>query len=98
MVETMFYDKWVPSGKSSISKPTGTYVPRWEDIQDDPEPDLSELLLRKKNEKRHQLWSQIVRHDASGFKHLMTVSYINYEGVQGLPVARKGVLEKYRSC
>jgi len=48
----MFYDKWVPSGESSISKPTGTYVPKWEDIQDDPEPDLSELLLRKKKMKR----------------------------------------------
>ena len=36
-----------PSGESSISKPRGTFVPKWEDIQDDPEPVLGELLARK---------------------------------------------------
>ena len=44
LVETMFYDQWAPSGESSISKPQGTFVPKWEDIQSDPEPNLRELL------------------------------------------------------
>ena len=26
-------------------------MPRWEDVQDDPEPDLRELLARKKKRK-----------------------------------------------
>ena len=47
----MFYDKWAPYGESSVSKPQGTSVPRWEDVQDDPEPDLRELLARKKKIK-----------------------------------------------
>ena len=51
LVETMFYDQWTPSGESSVSKPRGTFVPRWEDIQGDPEPDLRELLARKKKRK-----------------------------------------------
>ena len=50
-VETMFYDQWAPSGESSVSKPRGTFVPKWEDIQSDPEPDLRELLARKKKRK-----------------------------------------------
>ena len=32
LVETMFYDEWASSGESSVSKPQGTFVPRWEDI------------------------------------------------------------------
>ena len=32
LVEIMFYDEWAPSGESSISKPQGTFVPKWEDI------------------------------------------------------------------
>ncbi|XP_075633541.1 uncharacterized protein LOC142606008 [Castanea sativa] len=32
LVETKFYDQWAPSGESSISKPRGTFVPRWEDV------------------------------------------------------------------
>ena len=36
LVKTMFYDEWAPSGESSVSKPQGTFVPKWEDIQDDP--------------------------------------------------------------
>ena len=47
LVETMFYDEWAPYGESSVSKPYGTFIPKWEDIQDDPEPDLTELLMRK---------------------------------------------------
>ena len=45
LVEAMFYDKWVPAGESAVSKPQGTFVPRWEDVQDDPEPDLRRLLM-----------------------------------------------------
>ena len=51
MVETMFYDQWASSGENSVVKPRGTFVPRWEDVQDDPEPDLRELLARKKKRK-----------------------------------------------
>ena len=40
LVKTIFYDKWAPSGESLVSKPRGTFVPRWEDVQDDPELDL----------------------------------------------------------
>ena len=36
LVETMFYDQWAPSGENSVSKPRGTFVPKWEDIQGDP--------------------------------------------------------------
>ena len=34
-----------------VAKPQGTFVPRWKDVQDDPEPDLRELLARKKKRK-----------------------------------------------
>ena len=51
LVETMFYDQWAPSGENLVSKPRGTFVPRWEDVQDDLEPDLRELLARKKKRK-----------------------------------------------
>ena len=44
LVETMFYNQWAPSGESSVPKPQGTFLPKWEDIQGDPEPDLRELL------------------------------------------------------
>ena len=47
----MFYDKWAPYGESSVSKPQGTSVPRWEDVQDDPKPDLRRLLMQKKKRK-----------------------------------------------
>ena len=43
IVENMFYDEWAQSGESSVSKPQGTFLPRWEDIQNDPEPDLRGL-------------------------------------------------------
>ena len=51
LVETMFYDQWAPSRENVVAKPRGTFVPRWEDVQDDPEPDLRELLARKKKRK-----------------------------------------------
>jgi len=31
LVETMFYDEWALSSESLVSKPQGTFVPRWED-------------------------------------------------------------------
>ena len=52
VVETMFYDQWAPSRENSVSKPRGTFMPRWEDVQGDPEPDLRELLARKKKRKK----------------------------------------------
>ena len=51
LVETMRYDQWAPSGENVVVKPQGTFVPRWKDVQDDPEPDLRELLGRKKKRK-----------------------------------------------
>jgi len=51
LVETMFYDQWAPSGESSVSKAQDTFVPKREDIQSDPEPDLRELLSQKKKRK-----------------------------------------------
>ena len=47
----MFYDQWAPSRENLVSKPQGTFVPWWEDVQNDPEPDLRELLARKKKRK-----------------------------------------------
>ena len=32
LVEIMFYDQWAPSGESSILKPRGTFIIKWEDI------------------------------------------------------------------
>ena len=51
LVETMFYDQWAPSRESSVSKPRGTFVPKWKDVQSDPEFNLRELLARKKKKK-----------------------------------------------
>ena len=51
LVETMFYDQWALSGENSVSKPRGTFVPRWENVQGNPEPDLRELLAQKKKRK-----------------------------------------------
>ena len=34
-----------------VAKPQDTFVPRWKDVQDDPELDLRELLARKKKRK-----------------------------------------------
>ena len=35
LVEIIFYDEWAPSRESTMEKPSGTFVPRWEDIEDD---------------------------------------------------------------
>ena len=51
LVETMFYDQWAPSGEGSVSKPRGTFIPRWEDVRSDHELDLRELLSQKKKRK-----------------------------------------------
>ena len=51
LVKTMFYDEWAPSGKSSVFRPQDTFIPRWEDIQDDLEPNLKGLLMRRKKRK-----------------------------------------------
>ena len=51
LVETMFYDQWAPSRESSVLKPRGTFVPKLEDVQGDPELDLRELLAQKKKRK-----------------------------------------------
>ena len=51
MVETMFYDEWAPSRESSVSKPSGTFVLRWEYVENDLKPDLRELLERKRERK-----------------------------------------------
>lgn len=45
LVETMFYNEWALFGESSVSKLIGTFVLKWEDIQDDPKLDLRKLLL-----------------------------------------------------
>ena len=44
LVETMFYDEWALSGESLMSKPLGTFAPRWENVENDPKLDLRELL------------------------------------------------------
>ena len=51
LVETMFYGQWASSRESSVSKPRGTFVLKWEDVQGDLEPDLRELLAQKKKRK-----------------------------------------------
>ena len=35
-----------------MSKPQSTFVPRWEDVQDDLEPNLRRLLMQKKEKER----------------------------------------------
>jgi len=34
-----------------VSKPQDTFIPKWEDIQDNPEPNLRELLMRRKKRR-----------------------------------------------
>ena len=55
LVEAMFYDKCAPSRESLVSEPHGTYMPRWEDVQDDPEPDLRRC--GRKKGKKCPLWN-----------------------------------------
>ena len=52
LVEIIFYDQWARSGESSVSKPRGTFMPKWEDVQGDPEPDLKGVASTKKEKKR----------------------------------------------
>ena len=47
-MEKIFYDEWALSRESSITKPFGTFVPRWEDTKNDLDPYLRELLERKR--------------------------------------------------
>ena len=47
----MFYNQWAPSGENLVLKPQGTFIPRWEDVRNDPELDLRELLSQKKKRK-----------------------------------------------
>ena len=58
LVETMFYSQWASLRESTISKPQGTFVPKWEDIQDDPKPNLRELLARKRKRREEKLLPQ----------------------------------------
>ena len=51
LVETRFYNEWALSGESLVSKPQSAFIPRWEDIQDNPKPDLRELLVQRKKRK-----------------------------------------------
>ena len=51
LVEAMFYAQWAPSGENLVLKPQGTFIPRWEDVWNDPELDLRELLSQKKKRK-----------------------------------------------
>lgn len=48
MVEKIFYNEWALFGESSIAKPYGTSVLRWEEIKDDLEPNLRGLLKQKR--------------------------------------------------
>ena len=72
LVETMFYNQWAPSGESSVSKPRGTFIPKWEDIQSDPEPDLRELLALKKKRK-----------EAPTTESDDTLQYVRFQGPDG---------------
>ena len=51
LVETIFYDEWAPSGESLVSKLLGTFVPRWEDVENELKSDFRELLARKRKRK-----------------------------------------------
>ena len=51
LVETMFYDEWAPSGESSISKLSSTFIPIWDNAENDLELDLRELLSRKRKRR-----------------------------------------------
>ena len=91
LVETMFYDQWAPSGESSVLNPRGTFVPKWEDVQGDLEPDLRELLARKKKrkEKKHPLQNQMTHPNVSRSEALMVGLDTNYKGVRGPRVKYK---------
>ena len=98
LVETMFYDKWASFGESLVSKPRGTFVPKWEDVQGDLEPDLRELLAPKKKKKKHPLQNQMRHPNVSGSEALMAGLCTNYEGVRGQRVKYKQALSKRGSA
>ena len=50
-METIFHDERAPFGESFVSKTLGTFVPIWEDIENDLEPDLRGLLEWKRKRK-----------------------------------------------
>ena len=56
LVETMFYDQWAPSKESLVSKPRGTFLPKWEDIQDNLEP---KRIIGKKEEEERSVRNRI---------------------------------------
>ena len=84
LVETMFYNQWAPSGESSVSKPRGTFVPKWEDVQGDQELDLRELLAQKRKENKHLPQNQMTYPNVLGSEALMAELCTNYEGARGL--------------
>ena len=51
LVETMFYNQWAPSGENSVSKPWGTFIPRWEDVRSDPELDLKGVSITEEEKE-----------------------------------------------
>ena len=79
LVETMFYDKWAPFRESLVSKLQHTFLPRWEDVRDDPEPDLRKLLMQKKKRKKTPTLESDEARNALGFRPLMAESSTNYE-------------------
>lgn len=44
LVEMIFYDEWEPFEESFVCKPFSSFVPKWEDIKNDLEPNLRGLL------------------------------------------------------
>ena len=84
LVEIMFYDQWASSGESLVSKPRGTFVPKWEDVQGDQELDLRELLAQKRKENKHLPQNQMTHPNVSGFEALKAELCTNYEGARGL--------------
>lgn len=44
MVEMIYYDEWAPFEESFVCKPFSSFVPKWEDIKNDLEPNLRGLL------------------------------------------------------
>lgn len=71
LVETMFYVEWAPSGESSMSKLQGSFAPRWEEIQDDPKPDLKEQLTQRKKRK------EVPTSESSGTPRCVRVRTLN---------------------
>ena len=80
LVKTIFYDKWAPSGESLVSKPQGTFVPRWEDVQDDPELDLKGLLIQGKKRKEVSTLESVNAPQCVKVQTLMVESFASYKG------------------